>query len=1157
MYKLLSTAIVLLYFNTAIIAQTTPDVEAILAKEYKKLGLSEEDFSDISVRDFHRSSTSNLMHIYVQQQFDGIPIHNAILGLHFIEGGALLHAANNFIPNLKNYTTTKLNPKLSPKEAISIGLKHLGFPKNTGQLSQIESKGSKTTFYHNQSNRQTPIKLVWVPQPNESLSLAWETVLYADKEEEVWQIRIDANSGQVLGKNNWVSSCNFEDHPAPHDPMNIVEADAGAELAAPAPVPPPSFSGQYNIFALPLESPLYGNRSLKTGTDIINSTAAPYGWHDTDADAATIEYDYTRGNHVYAYYAPNGTANIPTATPITRTVGDAYLTGIVPQPAGSSLDFNYTHDLNSANGTDFIEDAVTNLFAWNNICHDVFYLYGFNEAAGNFQETNHTGSGLGEDYVLARAQDGSGLNNARFFTPPEDPMETDRHPIMRMFLWDSDLPTTARDGDFDNLIITHEYGHGVSLRLVGGASTVSCLSNFEQAGEGWSDYLGLMLTMADHNGNGTIDEEILGEGIRGIGSYVQAQSSNGEGIRPAYYTNNMDCDMGTCNDFTYGDVSNLVAPHGVGFLWCTILWDLTLELINTYGFEADIYNTASTAGNIRALKIVLEGLKLTTCDPTFVDMRDAILAANTAIYGGTDNDLLWDVFSRRGLGVNAAANGQESFDEFSMVLTKSVDQSEAAQGETVTYTITVTNNTAASINNVTISDPVPADLSVTSISDGGTLNAGQVVYPTIASIAAGNTVIRTFSGTVSASEFTNTVYENTVETVAPTDFVGAGAWITSVDNPNPNSGSTRSWWHLAPVTSIDASLILTVNLDGSNNNFLSFWHTYDFENGKDGGVIEIFEGSGWVDLDEQFVKNGYDNILLDILVTPIGVPIPQSALSGRRAFSGYSGGYKQTIIDLSTYSGLKQIRFRLATNTGHDVSDCDGTNAGCDGWFLDDFEILDLAHIQNTAFATSVSPSLNVSGNVGTLGTILYAGVLPVELLSFTLSPKEDEIRLNWITASEIDNAGFELQRKTDQDADFSPFAWIKGNGTSNQVNTYQYSDKAVEANTTYYYRLKQVDFDGSFSYSEIRAGRINKSQQGFVVSPNPVADLLNIELNNANTHPFYLDLMNAEGQILLRKQIINSLPSQQLNCSALPAGVYFLRATWPEHVQVEKIIKQ
>src|SRR5690606_7188110 len=101
-----------------------------------------------------------------------------------------------------------------------------------------------------------------------------------------------------------------------------------------------------------------------------------------------------------------------------------------------------------------------------NVIHDVAYQFGFDEAGGNFQENNYGNGGLGSDYVHAEAQDGSGVNNANFATPPDG-----QNPRMQMYIWTA--PNPDRDGDLDNGIITHEYGHGISNRLVGGPANTS------------------------------------------------------------------------------------------------------------------------------------------------------------------------------------------------------------------------------------------------------------------------------------------------------------------------------------------------------------------------------------------------------------------------------------------------------------------------------------------------------------------------------------------------------------------------------------------------------------------------------------------------------------------------------------------------------------
>ena len=137
---------------------------------------------------------------------------------------------------------------------------------------------------------------------------------------------------------------------------------------------------------------------------------------------------------------------------------DAYEDGdnIGYQPDGDvQLDFTgYPFDPIYSNTNQYEDSAITNLFYWNNIIHDLVYVYGFDEEAGNFQENNYGNGGSENDSVNAEAQDGSGTCNANFGTPPDG-----SNPTMQMYVCND------KDGDFDNLVIVHEYGHGISNRL--------------------------------------------------------------------------------------------------------------------------------------------------------------------------------------------------------------------------------------------------------------------------------------------------------------------------------------------------------------------------------------------------------------------------------------------------------------------------------------------------------------------------------------------------------------------------------------------------------------------------------------------------------------------------------------------------------------------
>jgi hypothetical protein len=215
-----------------------------------------------------------------------------------------------------------------------------------------------------------------------------------------------------------------------------------------------------------------------------------------------------------------------------------------------------------------------------------------------------------------------------------------------------------RDSDLDSGVIAHEYGHGVSNRLTGGPANVTCLQNAEQMGEGWSDWFALNLTTDPSDTRMT---------PRGVGSYVVFQPPDGGGIRPTPYTSDM-----TVNPSTYAsvaDVVNISQPHGIGYVWNTMLWEMYWNLVDRHGYEDNVYAPWWKAGNNLALQLVMDGMKLQPCSPGFVDGRNAILNADTALTGGKNQCEIWRAFAKRGLGFSASqgssnnrTDGVEAFD---------------------------------------------------------------------------------------------------------------------------------------------------------------------------------------------------------------------------------------------------------------------------------------------------------------------------------------------------------------------------------------------------------------------------------------------------------------------------------------------------------------
>jgi len=541
------------------------------------------------------SSISGVQHVYYRQVLNGLEVHGTESGIHLLPNGEVLSEDNKFIANAGERALGGNQPSITAIQAVQAAAQQFGYNITEGISVLERSQGlDQESLLSNGGISKSPIpaKLIYTLNDDNELVLVWDLSIEENAGMNWWNARVDAISGQIVNKTNWMVSCSFEHDHSTHEEMtdynrNLVdmpnynaaalEVDAGCTEC-------------YEVIALPFESPFFSARTIETNS--ADPVASPFGWHDTNG-AAGAEFTTTRGNNVNSYE-------------------DGDNPGYQPD-AGSDLDFiGYPFSEFYSNANQFEDAAITNLFYWNNVIHDLLFFYGLDEAGGNFQETNYSGVGNGSDSVNAEAQDGSGTCNANFGTPPDG-----ANPRMQMFVCGD------RDGDYDNLVIVHEYGHGVSNRLTGGPNNTGCLGNTEQMGEGWSDYLGAIMTMLPGAN---------AEDPRPVGTFLFGQGPNGGGIRPFPYSTDF-----AVNPQTYDDIKTAAVPHGVGSVWASTLWEVTWELIGEHGWDADIYNFTGDvnqdAGNVQALALVMEGMKLQPCSPGFVDGRDAIFAADQAIYG--------------------------------------------------------------------------------------------------------------------------------------------------------------------------------------------------------------------------------------------------------------------------------------------------------------------------------------------------------------------------------------------------------------------------------------------------------------------------------------------------------------------------------------------
>ncbi|CCO37180.1 hypothetical protein BN14_11333 [Rhizoctonia solani AG-1 IB] len=304
----------------------------------------------------------------------------------------------------------------------------------------------------------------------------------------------------------------------------------------------------------------------------------------------------------------------------------------------SSATNNYNYVFNSAvspSTSPNVDAARVNAFYVANLIHDVTYRYGFDETSYNFQQNNNGKGGAQNDRVQISVQDSSGTNNANFATP------ADGQPgQMRMYTWTYTTPN--RDGALENDIVTHEYTHGISNRLTGGG-TGRCLQTTEAGGmgEGWSD------AFADWTEQTSATDKDFT-----LGSYV---IKNAAGIRSYPYSTSK-----TTNPLTYGSLRTLTEVHDIGEVWALIWHEVFAGLIKKSGFSASRNDPTGTAGNIVALHLFIDSLKLQPCNPTFISARDAIIQADTNRYAGANKCTLWAAFAKRGLGSGATTTKADS-----------------------------------------------------------------------------------------------------------------------------------------------------------------------------------------------------------------------------------------------------------------------------------------------------------------------------------------------------------------------------------------------------------------------------------------------------------------------------------------------------------------
>ncbi|MBK5284849.1 MAG: T9SS type A sorting domain-containing protein [Bacteroidia bacterium] len=190
------------------------------------------------------------------------------------------------------------------------------------------------------------------------------------------------------------------------------------------------------------------------------------------------------------------------------------------------------------------------------------------------------------------------------------------------------------------------------------------------------------------------------------------------------------------------------------------------------------------------------------------------------------------------------------------------------------------------------------------------------------------------------------------------------------------------------------------------------------------------------------------------------------------------------------------------------------------------------------------------------------AGALPIELVYFDAKPSGNCVKCSWQTASEVNNNFFTVERSSNG-RDFTPIATVAGAGNSTSTKNYSTMDNNVSSGQLYY-RLKQTDFDGQFTYSKIKSVILGVENRDAIisissVSPNPFQESFSVTYSVQQDADITVALMNSVGQLVYseKKNSIKGINQFDYNeGSNLPNGVYFVRISFDDKVQIKKIIK-
>ncbi|HEY0101388.1 MAG TPA: M36 family metallopeptidase, partial [Pyrinomonadaceae bacterium] len=827
-------------------------------------GLTRGQAAQLTKFSDYTNPAGNLSFVELEQQINGIPVFQGFVRGVLTPQGQLMSTVSLLAAGMRP-SDLDTTPGIDAAEAVAAGIKSINLKVNAASLSVLDAAadGKSHVVSRGPLDEETKTSLMYFPVVPGHAVLAYSMTLWGP--ENSYYVFVDANTGQLLWRKNIT-----QDQQTAYT-YNIYDNDS------PTPSAPvrSSLISPVNTTASEPQPPGISR------TDVTRVSESPFdnlGWIPDGAGPNAP----TTGNNVDAgidRVAPNG------IDPGGRATATNFVFRFNYRPDGS------TDPVGSNNPLDpeFQKGAVTNLFFWSNRYHDSLYHLGFTEAARNFQTNNFGRGGLGNDAVRAEAQDSSGTNNANFNTPADG-----QPPRMQMFLWTG---TPVRDGDLDQEVMYHELTHGTSNRLHANGSGLGS-DTAQGMGEGWSDFYALSL-LAMHTPDGDDGKRLYAMGAYDTRNYYRAIRRFPYAVKSAVAANGRSHNPLTLADIDPAqlDVSDAAFPvapgqatqvHNQGEVWCSALIEVRAKLIEKLGFAN---------GSQRVLQIVTDGMKLDPVNPTMLDARDSIIAADCAGFNGGDELDIWEGFRIRGMGFRAATSGihvTENFESPNLkLLTITATEVPGSSNGDGVIDPGETARISVPLQNILCSVTVPS--ATATLSPGGdtatypafapgAVNTETLDYTVPANTACGSSVPLTITVNSTLGPITYNYnlnigrpsplapYENFDNVTPPalplgwtTQRTGAGIpWQTTPTNPDtpPNSVFTTN-----PTNAGTSDLLSPTFPVNTALAQVSFRNSFNLEDNFDGMQLHIKIGNGpfreIIAAGGSFVSGGYNGEIND------------------------------------------------------------------------------------------------------------------------------------------------------------------------------------------------------------------------------------------------------------------------------------------------------